>query len=98
MNLMYDDLHYFWRGPYQLYYRDKLPPPSSPSIQRRINLAEAFKKGIKRNTSSFPILNNSQGNDNWNRVTCAQTLAQGYQEVLDSAYVPIGGDKSDLFE
>jgi hypothetical protein len=56
-----------------------------------------FKRGIKRDTSQFPILKDEKQWDNWSRTHNAQARAQGVEEIMNTTYIPITAeDKASL--
>ena len=71
--------------------------PSTPSTRPRDPVAE-FKRGIKRDTSLFPVFKEDKQWDNWRRTTNAQGRAQDVAEVLDSTYTPTTAEDKALFK
>ena len=56
-----------------------------------------FRRGIKRDISSFIPLKTDNAWDNWNRSTAAQAHAQDVADVLNPKYVPLSTSDRDLF-
>jgi len=57
----------------------------------------AFKKGIKRDPTLFPVLKTDSNFDPWRRSTETQARAQGVYEPLDSTYKPTTAEDKELF-
>ncbi len=66
------------------------PPKQTP--------AELFRRGIKRNSTLFPVLKDEKFNDWWHRSFANQARAQNVMEVLDSTYVPLTTEDKELFD
>ena len=70
-----------------------LPPTVSATLQTNIGQVAqevlAFKRGIKRDQSLFPIYKDEKDWDDWQRRTRAQATAQDVDDVLDSTYVAV---------
>jgi hypothetical protein len=60
--------------------------------------ADIFRKGIKRDATLFPILQDEALNDIWHRAFLNQARAQDVQQVLDHTYIPILAEDIDLFQ
>jgi hypothetical protein len=56
-----------------------------------------FKKGIKRDSSSFLVYKDEKQWDTWQRSTLALARAQDVHEVLDASYVPVSSEDKQLF-
>jgi hypothetical protein len=56
-----------------------------------------FKKGIKRDSSSFSVYKDKKQWDTWQHSTLAQARAQDVAEILDRKYVPNSSEERDLF-
>ena len=59
--------------------------------------ASLFKKGIKRDPASFPILKQQKYYQSWKRSFVAQAHAQDVAKVLDSKHNPVDQATKDLF-
>jgi hypothetical protein len=57
-----------------------------------------FRKGIKRDASLFPVMNQDSQWDSWNRSIVSIARAQAVEQVLDSTYVPVLLEEIDLFK
>ena len=57
-----------------------------------------FKRGMKRDSSQFPVLKDEKQWDNWNRTACAQARAQDVAHVFDESYIPITPEDKALFQ
>ena len=60
--------------------------------------AEAFKKGIKRDKTQFPVLKRDMDWNEFKGSTITEANAQGVETVFDHAYVPITSDDIALFK
>jgi hypothetical protein len=67
----------------------------SPSVS---NPGTPAARGIKRDPSQFPILNDDKQWDGWNRSHNAQARAQGVEDVMNSTYTPTTTEDKALFE
>jgi len=84
---------------------EQLPPdstahPDHPSHQRHKLVNQdlvTFKKSIKLNPDSFPVLNNEAMWESWNRETNNQAAAQMLKDVFDLRYNPTSFEK-ELFQ
>jgi hypothetical protein len=56
-----------------------------------------FRRGIKRDTTLFTILNDDKYHDIWYWLFKAQATAQADSEVQDDSYISITPDNIDLF-
>ena len=69
-------------------------PMSTPSTVSHVAAAPpisefaAFRRGIKRDQSLFPILKEERDWDDWQRRLRTQATAQGVENVLDPYYTP----------
>ena len=59
---------------------------------------DSFKKGIKRDPTLFPILNDEKAPTTWHREMEVQAKAQGVDDVLDDSYIPATAIEQDLFK
>ena len=57
----------------------------------------AFKRGIRRDQSLFPIYKDEKDWDDWQRRIRAQATAQSVENVLDPTYVPVLPQDKELF-
>ena len=76
------------------------PPQFSSASSTRpstYTLAEAWRKGIKRDPTLFPVLKDERLNDTWHRSFTNQARAQGLMNVLDPGYKPQSQDERDVF-
>jgi hypothetical protein len=74
-----------------------LAPSTPPVTSQRIRDPIAdFKKGIKRDSSSFTVYKDEKQWDTWQRSTLAQARAQDVAEILDRTYVPTSSEARDL--
>ena len=60
--------------------------------------ADIFRRGIKRDPNSFPVLKEEKFNDSWHRSFENQARAQDVFQVLDPTYVPIHAEDIELFD
>ncbi|MGL4350702.1 MAG: hypothetical protein ACRCT2_09110, partial [Plesiomonas shigelloides] len=78
-----------------------LPPTVSATLQTTVGQVaqevQAFKKGIKRDQSLFPIYKEEKDWDDWQRRTRAQATAQNVENVLDPSYTPVLPQDKELF-
>mmetsp|Transcript_41146 Transcript_41146/g.60925 ORF Transcript_41146/g.60925 Transcript_41146/m.60925 type:complete len:210 (-) Transcript_41146:922-1551(-) len=58
---------------------------------------DSFKRGIKRDTSAFPTLNDENNQDQWHQDMQVQACAQGVDNVLDATYTPASTKETELF-
>jgi hypothetical protein len=70
--------------------------PAASSTHARDAVAD-FKRGIKRDPSQFPILEDDKQWDGWNRSHNAQARAQGVEDVMNSTYKPTTTEDKVLF-
>jgi hypothetical protein len=70
-------------------------PTSSHSAPSPVDL---FKRGIKRDPSYYPTLQDELWNDNWHRSFANQAREQDLIDVLNAAYVPNTSAENDLFQ
>ena len=79
-----------------------LPPAIAATLQANVGQVApevlAFKRGIKRDQSLFPVYKEEKEWDDWQRRTRAQATAQGVENVLDPTYVPILPQDVELFK
>ena len=86
------------------HYRTTPPPPvatapaPAPPTIHGVSHVTAFRRGIKRDQSLFPILKDDKDWDDWQRRTRTQATAQCVERVLDSTYQPLSFDDKELFE
>ena len=73
------------------------PAPTATSTSSSYKPVESFKRGIKRDTSAFPTLNDENNQDQWHKDMQVQACAQGVDDVLDATYVPANADELALF-
>lgn len=78
-----------------------LPPPVAATLQTTVAQVApdvlAFKRGIKRDQSLFPVYKEERDWDDWQRRTRAQATAQGVENVLDISYHPVVPQDKELF-
>ena len=78
-----------------------LPPTVAATLQSTIGQVApevlAFKRGIKRDQSLFPVYKEEKDWDDWQRRTRTQATAQGVENVLDVSYVPVLPQDVELF-
>lgn len=74
-----------------------IPRQNAGTNQDQASLA-AYRKGVKRDPSLFPVLKDLRQFDNWNRSMIAQAKAQDVSEVFDRHYVPANADQVELFK
>jgi hypothetical protein len=70
---------------------------SATTTPRIATPAELFRRGIKRDTSLFPTLQDERFNDSWHRSFINQARAQGLSDVLVSTFRPDGDEQIELF-
>jgi hypothetical protein len=70
-------------------------PTSSHTAPTPVDL---FKRGIKRDPSVYPTLQDELWNDNWHHYFANQARAQDLSDVLNAAYVPTTSAEQDLFQ
>jgi hypothetical protein len=79
-----------------------LPPAVTATLQSTVGQVApevlAFKRGIKRDQSLFPVYKEEKDWDDWQRRTRAQATAQGVENVLDPTYVPVLPQDVELFK
>jgi hypothetical protein len=79
-----------------------LAPTVSATLQATVGQVApevlAFKRGIKRDQSLFPVYKEDKDWDDWQRRTRAQATAQGVDNVLDVSYVPVLPQDIELFK
>jgi len=75
-----------------------IPPPPSAGKTTTDNPIDSFKKGIKRDSSVYPVLKQDSQFDVWKRETLAYAKAQGCHDVFDPTYTPLGTESITLFE
>ena len=61
-------------------------------------LAQDFKRGIKHDTTLFPMLKDSKQWDPWYIDTKAQARAQDVKDILDPGYTPTTVEEKEVFE
>jgi hypothetical protein len=90
---------YFRRHVYKVYSSlDPSDLPSSkPAHQHADEELKSFQKGVKRNSSDYPILKDEKQWDEWSRTVIAEANAQGVGDVLNPLYTP-GPAEKDVFE
>jgi hypothetical protein len=59
--------------------------------------ADIFRRGIKREPTLFPILEDEKFNDSWHGSFVNQARSQDVYEVLDGSYKPKSQSEMDLF-
>ena len=59
---------------------------------------DTFNRGVKRDPSAFPVLQQDSQYDTWHRATVATAKAQNCGNIVDVNYTPIGPSEIDLFE
>jgi hypothetical protein len=70
--------------------------PNAVMLSTQTELA-TFRKGIKRDASLFPVMNQDSLWDSWNRSIVSIARAQAVEQVLDSTYVPVLLEEIVLF-
>ena len=70
----------------------------SSAAPRGHDLVRDFKRGIKRDTTLFPMLKDSKQWDPWYIDTKAQARAQDVEDILDPDYTPITMENKEVFE
>jgi len=73
------------------------PAPPAPSTSNSYKPVDSFKRGIKRDTSAFPTLNDENNQDQWHQDMQVQACAQGVDNVLDATYTPASTKETELF-
>lgn len=63
-----------------------------------VSAAAAFRRGIKRDQSLFPVLKQERDWDDWQRRTRIQAVAQGVEDVLNMYYKPDPADAALFLE
>jgi len=58
----------------------------------------AFRKGVRRDPSLFPVMKEDSQWDSWNRSVIAAARAQAVDKVLDPSYTPTVQAEVSLFE
>jgi hypothetical protein len=73
--------------------------PANPNAVMSSTQTElaTFRKGIKRDASLFPVMNQDSQWDSWNRSIVSIARAQAVEQVLDSTYVPVLLEEIALF-
>jgi hypothetical protein len=73
------------------------PPSATPSPLSAATIssslssqspADLFKRGIKRDFSTFPTLKDKKNNDQWHRMFTNMARAQDLSDVLNPKYAP----------
>ena len=72
-------------------------PMAPPSVPPPLSEVAAFRRGIKRDQSLFPILKEEKDWDDWQRRMHTQATAQGVEAVLDQYYKPTTPQDYALF-
>ena len=62
------------------------------------NPAELLRRGMKRDSTLFPVLKDEKFNDTWHRTFVNQARAQDIMEVLNPDYVPSTTEEMELFD
>ncbi|MGL4351678.1 MAG: hypothetical protein ACRCT2_14160, partial [Plesiomonas shigelloides] len=79
-----------------------LPPTVSATLQTTVGQVApevlAFKRGIKRDQSLFPVYKEEKDWDDWQRRTRTQATAQGVENVLNMSYIPVVPQDIELFK
>jgi hypothetical protein len=57
-----------------------------------------FKRGIRRDTNAYPVLNDAKHFNNWNRSVISQARAHDVSDVFDTSYTPETEDEMQLFK
>jgi hypothetical protein len=73
------------------------PTPRHAVPPRQPTPAEIFRRGIKRDQSLFPTLQDEHFNDSWHRSFVNQARAQGPSDVLVATFTPTGTEQIELF-
>ena len=79
------------------YANAPIPPGPDAQYPTRTSKVAAFKKGIKRDMTVFPILKRDTAFDSWKRSTVSHANAQGCGEVLTD-FVPTNADDTAEFD
>ena len=74
------------------------PSTGTGTAPYRYSPADLFRRGIKRDPSSFPVLKEETFNDSWHRSFENQARAQDVFQVLISTYVPSTAEDIELFD
>ena len=72
-------------------------PKVSSKITTEDPLLSAFKRGIKRDPTQFNTFRRDSDWDEWHSHVTITAMGQGVDDILDSAYTPIGPDALVLF-
>ena len=70
----------------------------SSAVSKGHDLVRDFKRGIKRDTTLFPILKDSKQWDPWYINTKAQAQAQDVEDILDPLYTPTTVEEEEVFD
>jgi hypothetical protein len=73
------------------------PVPITPTFLTSQSPVDLFKRGIKRDFTSFPTLKDNKQNDQWHRTFSNLARAQDLSDVLDENYSPVTTADKDLF-
>jgi len=57
-----------------------------------------FKRGIRRDTNAYPVLNDNKYFNNWNRSVISQARAHDVSDVFDTGYTPETEEEKQLFK
>ena len=75
----------------------RIPPLTSTKRENKGSPFDQFMRGIKRDTSIFPILKEENHFDDWHGDFIKIAESQGLKEVLDNKYTPNTEDSIELF-
>ena len=73
------------------------PSPVQPRPVQRDPVND-FKKGIKRDVSTYPMLKDEKQWDNWNRSLKSLAHAHDIYQVIDASYTPTTQEDIELFD
>jgi len=73
------------------------------ALRTRSSIAAAygvsdFKRGIRRDTNAYPVLNDAKHFNNWNRSVISQARAHDVSDVFDTGYTPETEEEKQLFK
>ena len=73
--------------------------PTNISVTRpKASAVETFRRGIKRDPSLFPTLRDERQHDKWHRSFENQAFSQGVAKVLNTSYIPLTLEDTELLE
>ena len=73
------------------------PAATNKPTSKPVDVIADFNKGVKRDATVYPKLQDDTEWDNWNRSIVSTARTQGLEDIINETYVPTTTIENDLF-